>query len=60
MKSLINCSFCGLNQDEVKNLITGPDVYICEECVALCVLCLKDKNIEIDEIIEKLRKELNE
>jgi ATP-dependent Clp protease ATP-binding subunit ClpX len=30
------CSFCGKNQDEVQRLIAGPDVYICDECVALC------------------------
>jgi ATP-dependent Clp protease ATP-binding subunit ClpX len=30
------CSFCGKGQDEVQRLIAGPDVYICDECVALC------------------------
>ena len=30
------CSFCGKNQSEVKKLIAGPSVYICDECVALC------------------------
>jgi hypothetical protein len=30
------CSFCGKTQDEVRNLIAGPDVYICDECVELC------------------------
>ncbi|MCP4639558.1 MAG: ATP-dependent Clp protease ATP-binding subunit ClpX [bacterium] len=30
------CSFCGKRQDEVNKLIAGPDVYICDECVALC------------------------
>ena len=30
------CSFCGKSQDEVKQLIAGPGVYICDECVALC------------------------
>ncbi|MFO8163571.1 MAG: ATP-dependent Clp protease ATP-binding subunit ClpX [Thermodesulfobacteriota bacterium] len=30
------CSFCGKSQDEVKKLIAGPSVYICDECVALC------------------------
>jgi hypothetical protein len=30
-----NCSFCGRSQDEVNNLIAGPDVYICDECVFL-------------------------
>jgi ATP-dependent Clp protease ATP-binding subunit ClpX len=30
------CSFCGKNQDEVKKLIAGPTVYICNECIDLC------------------------
>ncbi|HVO84829.1 MAG TPA: ClpX C4-type zinc finger protein, partial [Syntrophobacteria bacterium] len=30
------CSFCGKSQDEVKKLIAGPTVYICDECIELC------------------------
>jgi ATP-dependent Clp protease ATP-binding subunit ClpX len=30
------CSFCGKNQEEVKKLIAGPSVYICDECIELC------------------------
>ncbi|MBX7137607.1 MAG: ATP-dependent Clp protease ATP-binding subunit ClpX [Oligoflexia bacterium] len=30
------CSFCGKNQDEVRKLVAGPGVYICDECVELC------------------------
>ncbi|AEV95126.1 ATP-dependent Clp protease, ATP-binding subunit ClpX [Pediococcus claussenii ATCC BAA-344] len=32
----ITCSFCGKTQDQVKKIIAGPDVYICNECVDLC------------------------
>ena len=32
----LNCSFCGKSQDEVKKLIAGPMVYICDECIGLC------------------------
>ncbi|RME36280.1 MAG: ATP-dependent Clp protease ATP-binding subunit ClpX [Deltaproteobacteria bacterium] len=32
----LNCSFCGKSQDEVKKLIAGPAVYICDECIELC------------------------
>ncbi len=32
----LKCSFCGKGQDEVKKLIAGPTVYICNECVELC------------------------
>ncbi|HZR46624.1 MAG TPA: ATP-dependent Clp protease ATP-binding subunit ClpX [Candidatus Manganitrophaceae bacterium] len=34
--SLLRCSFCGKSRDEVKKLIAGPTVYICDECVDLC------------------------
>ena len=32
----LRCSFCGKNQDEVRRLIAGPTVYICDECIDLC------------------------
>jgi ATP-dependent Clp protease ATP-binding subunit ClpX len=32
----LNCSFCGKSQKEVKKLIAGPTVYICDECIGLC------------------------
>jgi ClpX C4-type zinc finger len=32
----LSCSFCGKNQREVKKLIAGPNVYICDECIGLC------------------------
>lgn len=32
----VHCSFCGKSQDEVKKIVAGPGVYICNECVALC------------------------
>ncbi|HIZ29544.1 MAG TPA: ATP-dependent protease ATP-binding subunit ClpX [Candidatus Adamsella sp.] len=34
--SRLKCSFCGKTQDQVKKLIAGPEVYICDECVELC------------------------
>ena len=39
--SFLRCSFCGKTQDEVKKLVAGPTVYICNECVALCDDILK-------------------
>lgn len=36
------CSFCGKTQDEVQRLVAGPDVYICNECIALCGDILKN------------------
>ncbi len=35
-KGKLSCSFCGKSQKEVKKLIAGPSVYICDECIALC------------------------
>lgn len=32
----IKCSFCGKSQEQVRRLIAGPDVYICDECIELC------------------------
>ena len=32
----LRCSFCGKTQDEVKKIIAGPTVYICDECIELC------------------------
>ena len=44
----LNCSFCGKVQDEVKKLIAGPSVYICNECVDLCNEIIEEeiKNVE--------------
>lgn len=39
----LKCSFCGKPQDQVKRLIAGPDVYICDECVNLCVDIIKEE-----------------
>ena len=35
-KSKLSCSFCGKKQSQVKKLIAGPNIYICNECVDLC------------------------
>ena len=32
----LTCSFCGKPQDQVRRLVAGPGVYICDECIALC------------------------
>ncbi|BCN93326.1 ATP-dependent Clp protease ATP-binding subunit ClpX [Thiomicrorhabdus immobilis] len=42
------CSFCGKGQDEVRKLIAGPSVYICDECVELCNDILRDEFGEED------------
>jgi len=50
----ISCSFCGKSQEEVKKLIAGPNVYICNECVVLC----KDILVEDDKIDTKTKFEI--
>jgi len=40
---LLRCSFCGKTQEEVKKLVAGPTVYICNECVALCNDILREE-----------------
>ena len=35
-KSQLKCSFCGKTQEQVKKLVAGPGVYICDECIELC------------------------
>ena len=37
------CSFCGKSQDEVRKMIAGPTVFICHECVDLCVEIIKEE-----------------
>jgi hypothetical protein len=39
---ILSCSFCGKNQNEVKKLIAAHHVYICNECVDLCLDILKE------------------
>src|SRR5512142_1414833 len=39
----LKCSFCGKGQDEVKKLIAGPTVYICNECIELCNEIIADE-----------------
>lgn len=37
----LRCSFCGKTQTEVRKLIAGPQVFICDECVGMCVEILQ-------------------
>ena len=38
------CSFCGKSQHEVRKLIAGPSVFICDECIDLCMDIIKEEN----------------
>ena len=54
-KKQLKCSFCGKNQDQVKRLIAGPGVYICDECIELCSDIIAD---EFEETVELDTKSL--
>lgn len=54
-KSKLKCSFCGKSQDQVKRLIAGPNVYICDECIELCQEIIHE---EFDENFDTVTSEL--
>jgi ATP-dependent Clp protease ATP-binding subunit ClpX len=43
-KNIFYCSFCGKSQHEVRKLIAGPTVFICDECVELCMDIIKEES----------------
>ena len=45
----IRCSFCGKHQDQVKRMIAGPGVYICDECVNLCMEAMGAEGLLLDD-----------
>ena len=45
----VKCSFCGKAQENVKRLVAGPGVYICDECVELCTSIIENENLEDEE-----------
>ena len=42
-EKLLYCSFCGKSQHEVRKLIAGPSVFICDECIDLCNDIIRDE-----------------
>ena len=62
-KKQLKCSFCGKNQDQVKRLIAGPGVYICDECIDLCSDIIQDEfedNVELDTTVLPKPNEIKE
>jgi len=54
---LLKCSFCGKSQKQVKKLIAGPGVYICDECIDLCNEIIEEELAETGELVlEELPK----
>ncbi len=46
----LQCSFCGKSQDQVKRLIAGPNVYVCDECVVLCSEIISEDLEHLDDV----------
>lgn len=62
-KGQLKCSFCGKSQDQVKKLIAGPGVYICDECIDLCNEIIDEElseEISLDTINNPKPKEIKE
>lgn len=49
-KNTVKCSFCGKTQEQVKKLIAGPGVYICDECVELCMEIVEEEAQQENEV----------
>ena len=45
---LLKCSFCGKSQKQVRKLIAGPGVYICDECIDLCNEIIARRTLAVD------------
>ena len=65
----LKCSFCGKSQDQVRKLIAGPGVYICDECIDLCNEILDEELLDnqantnnsptVKILIQLIHKQLN-
>jgi len=66
-KGQLKCSFCGKTQDQVRKLVAGPGVYICDECIELCTEIVEeelgtDEEVEMEDIPkpQEIREILND
>ena len=48
-KKQLRCSFCGKAQEQVRRLVAGPGVYICDECIELCQEIIEEDTTEAPE-----------
>jgi ATP-dependent Clp protease ATP-binding subunit ClpX len=56
-QDIVKCSFCGMSQKQVRKLIAGPGVYICDKCIELCNDIIEDEVVDPGEVkFEKLPK----
>ena len=52
----LKCSFCGKSQDQVRKLIAGPGVYICDECIDLCNEIIDEEELNMLQQMKVLKK----
>ena len=57
-EKILYCSFCGKSQHEVKKLIAGPSVFICDECIDLCNEIIRDESAASDKADRQARSDL--
>ena len=57
-EKVLYCSFCGKSQHEVKKLIAGPSVFICDECIDLCNEIIRDETAASDKADRQARSDL--
>lgn len=55
-QKVLHCSFCGKSQHEVRKLIAGPSVYVCDECVSLCTEIIKEETRDAQSATDVLPK----
>ena len=55
-KESLFCSFCGKSQKEVKKLIAGPTVFVCDECVELCMDIIKEDSKNNKKKLKKIHQ----
>lgn len=57
-EKLLYCSFCGKSQHNVKKLIAGPSVFICDECIDLCNNIIRDEDSNVESTIDNIKSDL--
>ena len=53
---MLRCSFCQKSEDEVEKLVAGPQVYICNECVAIAARLMLEKPGLVQRLQDRLRR----
>ena len=54
VEAILHCSFCGKGQHDVRNLVAGPSIYICDECSVLTIEIISETSGTDDQLLELL------